>query len=121
MKKRVKLITTIASLCLAVALMAFGVYAGSLTASVSGSINYTATGVDGDWTWTATTNVGTFAGTGETTITSAQYAALDAGAKATALHIELATNADVTITVDGSFTTASGTSNGATVAVAETS
>ena len=43
MKKRVKLLTTIASLCLAVALMAFGVYAAtSATLTVSGTVNFTA-------------------------------------------------------------------------------
>lgn len=48
MKKKVKLFTTIASLCLAVALMAFGVYAALQTnLTVSGSIKFTATGVDG--------------------------------------------------------------------------
>lgn len=48
MKKKVKLFTTIASLCLAVALMAFGVYAAlQANLTVSGSIKFTATGVDG--------------------------------------------------------------------------
>lgn len=43
MKKRVKLFTTIASLCLAVALMAFGVYAATTANfTVSGSVNFTA-------------------------------------------------------------------------------
>lgn len=42
--KKVKLFTTIASLCLAVALMAFGVYAAaSVTAKVSGTISFGAT------------------------------------------------------------------------------
>ena len=47
MKKKVKLFTTIASLCLAVALMAFGVYAATtVTATVSGKITFVATDVD---------------------------------------------------------------------------
>ena len=42
MKKRVKLLTTIASLCLAVALMAFGVYAAQTsTLTVSSSVSFT--------------------------------------------------------------------------------
>ena len=42
MKKKVKLFTTIASLCLAVALMAFGVYAAStVTYTVNGTVAYT--------------------------------------------------------------------------------
>lgn len=50
MKKKVKLFTTIASLCLAVALMAFGVYAATnATYKVSGSISFTSTNVDGTW------------------------------------------------------------------------
>ena len=45
--KKVKLFTTIASLCLAVALMAFGVYAAtSVTATVNGSISFVATDVN---------------------------------------------------------------------------
>ena len=44
MKKRVKLLTTIASLCLAVALMAFGVYAATnITATVTNTVSFTAT------------------------------------------------------------------------------
>ena len=44
MKKRVKLFTTIASLCLAVALMAFGVYAATnLSFNVSNTVSFTAT------------------------------------------------------------------------------
>lgn len=44
MKKRVKLFTTIASLCLAVALMAFGVYAATtVTVSVTNQVSFTAT------------------------------------------------------------------------------
>lgn len=43
MKKKVKLFTTIASLCLAVALMAFGVYAAeTATATINGSVTFTA-------------------------------------------------------------------------------
>ena len=44
MKKRVKLLTTIASLCLAVALMAFGVYAAtSASFSITNKVSFTAT------------------------------------------------------------------------------
>ena len=46
MKKRVKLFTTIASLCLAVALMAFGVYAAAnVTYNVNGTVSYVMTDV----------------------------------------------------------------------------
>lgn len=46
MKKKVKLITTIASLCLAVALMAFGVYAAtSATLGITSQVSFTASGV----------------------------------------------------------------------------
>ena len=46
MKKRVKLFTTIASLCLAVALMAFGVYAAAnVTYNVNGTVSYSMTDV----------------------------------------------------------------------------
>ena len=42
MKKKIKLFTTIASLCLAVALMAFGVYAATqVTYNVNGTVQYT--------------------------------------------------------------------------------
>lgn len=42
MKKKIKLFTTIASLCLAVALMAFGVYAATqVTYNVNGNVQYT--------------------------------------------------------------------------------
>ena len=51
MKKRVKLLTTIASLCLAVALMAFGVYAATQqTMAVSSNVSFTAQ-VDVTWGW----------------------------------------------------------------------
>ena len=44
MKKRVKLLTTIASLCLAVALMAFGVYAAAnVTFTTTSTVSFTAT------------------------------------------------------------------------------
>ena len=50
MKKRFKLITTIASLCLAVALMAFGVYAAAVTdLKVTGTISFVSTELDGSW------------------------------------------------------------------------
>ena len=46
MKKRAKIITTIASLCLAVALMAFGVYAATnVTLTVNSKVNFTVTDV----------------------------------------------------------------------------
>ena len=50
--KKVKLFTTIASLCLAVALMALGVYAATQASfNVGGSISFSATDVTGSWTW----------------------------------------------------------------------
>ena len=52
MKKRVKLLTTIASLCLAVALMAFGVYAASsATVAVTSTVTFD---VSGDFVGTVT-------------------------------------------------------------------
>mgnify|MGYP003457385742 CR=1 FL=1 len=51
MKKRVKLSTTIASLCLAVALMAFGVYAAVQTSfTINSTISFTSTDVALSWT-----------------------------------------------------------------------
>lgn len=52
MKKKVKLFTTIASLCLAVSLMAFGVYAATraIPANVSGSVSFEASNINGEWT-----------------------------------------------------------------------
>ena len=51
MKKKVKLFTTIASLCLAVALMAFGVYAArSIILTANGTITFEATDINGVWT-----------------------------------------------------------------------
>lgn len=46
MKRKFKLITSVASLCLAVALMAFGVYAATApTVTVNGSVSFTASNV----------------------------------------------------------------------------
>lgn len=46
MKKRAKIITTVASLCLAVALMAFGVYAATqVTLSITSEVSFTVTDV----------------------------------------------------------------------------
>lgn len=51
MKKRVKILTTIASLCLAVALMAFGVYAATQqTMTVGSTVSFTAQ-VAVTWGW----------------------------------------------------------------------
>lgn len=51
MKKRAKIITTIASLCLAVALMAFGVYAAqAATLNVTSSVSFVAKDVKVHWT-----------------------------------------------------------------------
>jgi hypothetical protein len=60
MKKRAKIITTIASLCLAVALMAFGVYAAQ-TASmgITSSVTFTAVDVKVQWTVGVTRGNGT--------------------------------------------------------------
>ncbi len=46
MKRKIKVFSAIASLCLAVALMAFGVYAATtVTYTINGTVNYTATDV----------------------------------------------------------------------------
>ena len=51
MKKRVKLLTTIASLCLAVALMAFGVYAATQVGfNAKSTISFAAQEIEGKWT-----------------------------------------------------------------------
>ena len=48
--KKVKLFTTIASLCLAVALMAFGVYAAAnVNVNVSSTVTVNANGISGTW------------------------------------------------------------------------
>ena len=61
MKKRVKLLTTIASLCLAVALMAFGVYAASSSElTVASTVTFEAQ-VEVTWDWKVETK--TAAGT----------------------------------------------------------
>ena len=76
MKKRFKLFATIASLCLAVALMAFGVYAAtSISLTVSGNVGFTASGINGSWAFkSATVTGGTFEG-GKTTLTSSDFTA----------------------------------------------
>ncbi len=52
MKKRFKLITTVASLCLAVALMAFGVYAATQsTLQVSSTVTFEAEDIQVTWNW----------------------------------------------------------------------
>ncbi len=51
MKRKFKLFATVASLCLSVALMAFGVYAAStVTYNVSGSVSFTDVQVATSWT-----------------------------------------------------------------------
>ena len=60
MKKRVKLLTTIASLCLAVALMAFGVYAAnSVNLTASGKVTFTSTDISGAWSLAVAVENGT--------------------------------------------------------------
>ena len=55
--KKVKLFTTIASLCLAVALMAFGVYAAAINSvAVSGTIHFTSSAQDGYFSQVEITN-----------------------------------------------------------------
>lgn len=57
MKKRAKIITTIASLCLAVALMAFGVYAAAnATLGITSSVKFLATDVKVTWTYSVVGN-----------------------------------------------------------------
>lgn len=75
MKKKVKLFTTIASLCLAVSLMAFGVYAAtSITAKVSGSISFTSTEIAGYWEYSLQLTGGTFEGKSGAEQTALTYA-----------------------------------------------
>ena len=73
MKKRVKLITTIASLCLAVALMAFGVYAATNSNfGVTSKVSYTVSGevhVQFDVAVAFTSNVNRTEGTTEDQLT----------------------------------------------------
>lgn len=52
MKKGLKLATTIASLCLAIGLLAFGVYAAtSSTLSINSTVSFTSQDVQVLWTW----------------------------------------------------------------------
>ena len=77
MKKRVKLLTTIASLCLAVALMAFGVYAATQsTLTVNSTISFTSTDVKVLWTWEVTGGNITAA---DASVTSGSYEAKTEG------------------------------------------
>lgn len=67
MKKGVRLATTIASLCLAVALMAFGVYAAtSSTLSINSTVTFTSQDVQVFWEWSV-------AGGNLTTATDGEY------------------------------------------------
>ena len=77
MKKRVKLLTTIASLCLAVALMAFGVYAAMepITMDASGQITFTSTEISGTWEIVSATLDGEDLGFDGTTINTAEVTA----------------------------------------------
>lgn len=60
MKKRIKLFTTIASLCLAVALMAFGVYAATtVNFTASGKIAFSSTEINGSWSLAVAVTNGT--------------------------------------------------------------
>lgn len=66
MKKGLKLATTIASLCLAVALMAFGVYAAtSSTLSINSTVTFTSQDVQVFWEWSVSGGSLTTATTGE--------------------------------------------------------
>lgn len=81
MKKKVKLFSTIASLCLAVALMAFGVWAANTAADfhTASSVTFTAeTGVYGDYKAEVKTKAGAAAAVSEQTITATRaYDATD--------------------------------------------
>ena len=67
MKKGFKIATTVASLCLAVALMAFGVYAAtSSTLTINSTVSFTSQDVQVKWTWEV-------AGGSLTTATSGDY------------------------------------------------
>lgn len=55
MKKGLKIATTVASLCLAVALLAFGVYAAtSSTLSINSTVSFTSQDVQVLWEWSVT-------------------------------------------------------------------
>ncbi|MBE7082966.1 MAG: hypothetical protein E7378_04800 [Clostridiales bacterium] len=78
MKKRVKLFTTIASLCLAVALMAFGVYAATnVHTDIASNIHYTSTGIDGTWAIEVTAVGGTVTNPTSLTNSSIEITAYD--------------------------------------------
>lgn len=67
MKKGLKIATTVASLCLAVALLAFGVYAAtSSTLSINSTVSFTSQDVQVLWTWSVS-------GGNLTTATSDEY------------------------------------------------
>ncbi len=110
MKKRVKLLTTIASLCLAVALMAFGVYAATtISAEVNSTISFTSSDIAGKWEVTVT-GAGTLA---KTTVIDSSASTDDevSGDQDVALTFsKTVTSAEYTITF-----TNTGTANAATV------
>ena len=67
MKKGFKIATTVASLCLAVALLAFGVYAAtSSTLSINSTVSFTSQDVQVIWEWSVE-------GGSLTTATSGEY------------------------------------------------
>lgn len=66
MKKGFKIATTVASLCLAVALLAFGVYAAtSSTLSINSTVSFTSQDVQVFWEWSVSGGSLTTATTGE--------------------------------------------------------
>lgn len=99
MKKKIKLFTTIASLCLAVALMAFGVYAAtSVTMTISGTLSFTATEISGTWAWTAAKDDASTA-----TYTLSETS----GTEATELDITVTKVGTIKFTITGTFTNTS--------------
>ena len=102
--KKVKLFTTIASLCLAVALMAFGVYAAAnIDMSVTGSIQFAATAIDGSWAWTTTKVTDAVEG-----VTRAEYTITESGdATNNEITINVTAAGKVEFIVTGTFTNTS--------------
>ncbi len=102
MKKRVKLLTTIASLCLAVALMAFGVYAAyDATLTVNGTFSFKTDKVSGSWAVTGATS----------TIGEATYTTDSVTLSLTESSTGAASGATAVVTVEVTYTPEATSSN----------
>ena len=106
--KKVKLFTTIASLCLAVALMAFGVYAATTQSvlTIGGSFTFQATDIAGSWEWSAAQGTGTTA-TGSIAEGKDSGEATVAGATVTGVDVTITAAGKYVLEIEATFTNAS--------------